>query len=156
RIEIGSRIDIARATRLLGRHVERRSERGVRLRERCASGLRNLADAEVEDLDEVLFTIVIHDEAVRRLHVAVNDPNSVRSLEATQNLDHEVNGSLNGQSRRTITREQVGEIEPIQTLHHEVRRARGQATNVAHRANVLALDRTARTTFVQEALDSAR
>jgi len=50
--DVGPRVHVARAVHLLGRHVERRSQRGARAGE-AEIAVHLLGDAEVDDLDAV-------------------------------------------------------------------------------------------------------
>ena len=70
--EIGPRVDRLRASRLLRAHVEGRPHEGTRLRR---GGLHrfDLRNAEIEDFGDFLV-VVLHEEDVRGLQIAVDDP----------------------------------------------------------------------------------
>ncbi len=78
REHVGPRVDVARAARLLGRHVARRADEHPGLRQIAPQALARDAEVEHARLVEVAAGGEHH---VRRLHVAVHDPARVRVTE---------------------------------------------------------------------------
>ena len=82
-VEIGAPVDVGRRLRLLGRHVERRAEHGAapgeRERRRLGARALDLRDPEVDDLREQRIGVVLHEEDVVRLEIAMDDPGRVRA-----------------------------------------------------------------------------
>ncbi|MGC4079514.1 MAG: hypothetical protein QM702_21230 [Rubrivivax sp.] len=76
------------AFELLRRHEARRAHEEAVLREvlAVAGSLDDLADAEVDDLDDLAPVALRHEEDVRRLEIAVDDPARVRLAEAAGDL----------------------------------------------------------------------
>ena len=110
---------------LLGRHVAERAEhdaglgavrgRQVRLRPGRAVGLRQLGEAEVEDLDPA----VVGHEQVLGLQVPVNDPLLVRRRQPAGDLDRVVGGLAH---RQRAAREPRAQRLAFEELRDDVRR----------------------------------
>jgi hypothetical protein len=111
----------------------------------------HLADAEVDQLDEIGLAVLVDDEAVRRLHVAVDDPGGVRRLQRPQDLKAEVHGARRIEPA-PLAREQLPEVAPVEVLHHEVGRPGRQPADVEHLHHVVAVDLGSRHPFVDEPL----
>jgi hypothetical protein len=62
----------------------------VRVRREVVPGVEDLADAEVEDLGDGLARVVLGDEQVRGLEIAVDDAVRVRLLERLGHADQEL------------------------------------------------------------------
>ena len=139
---------------LLGRHVERGSHDGVRLRHRHAPGgrPRDLRDAEVEHLDGELPVGPTDAEEVRRLEVAVHDAERVRLGDGLARLQHELGGLLHRQ-RAALARARPTRSRPCEVLHDHVRSAVVERAHVDDARHVLALDLHRRARLALEAGD---
>src|SRR6188508_836362 len=115
-LEIRARVDVRGVARLLERDVERRAHRRALLRQlQPIFRLLHLADAEVDDLDEVRLAVVRDHEAVGRLEIAMNDPGLVRDLQAAQKLQDEVHRARRiGEPALALALEQGGQILAVQ------------------------------------------
>ena len=80
RPDVGARIDLRLGAHLLRRHVVRRAEDRARGGLRSVGGLLELRDAEIENAYRRGAFGSRDEEDVRRLHVAMDDPRSVRRL----------------------------------------------------------------------------
>ena len=92
-----------------------------------------------------------HDEQVRRLQIAVHDPERVRLGQRLARLQHEIDGLLERQ--RATQPHPLGEVVTLEELHHHVRRAGIERTDVDHPRDVLARDLDGRARLAREALD---
>jgi hypothetical protein len=111
--------------------------------------LRDLRDAEVEHLDRGRPVGAVGEKEIRGLEVAMNDAERVRLGERLARLEHELERLVDGE--RAALRERVREVEPLEVLHHDVRRTVGQRPHVAHLRDVLALDARCGARFAHEA-----
>jgi len=131
------------ALRLLGREVLRRAHDRARLRHvRCAGA----GDAEVRDLRAVLVV----DDDVLRLEVAVDDTAAVREARGPEDLNREVDGAL-GRERALVVDELL-QRSAGDVLHRDVRRVVPLAA-VVDRHDVLVLQARRGRRLTAEALD---
>ncbi len=117
-------------------------------------GRLQLADAEVEELDEVRVTLLFDHEAVGWLHVAVDDARVMGQLEPAQDLYGEVNAS--GDARQAwvpVALEDGGQVDPFEVFHDQEGRAVRQLVYIEDLDHVLAVDAGSRDGFVDEPLD---
>ena len=122
RIEVRSVVDGLEAARLLGTHVERRTEQ--RARPRGTVIIRShgeLRDPEVEDLDQVGVVVgATREEDVVRLDVAMNDAGRVSAPERLAALDEDLDGLLQRHGAGAVNSRI--EVLPAEKLHGDVRR----------------------------------
>ncbi len=137
RVDVGPVVDAAGLLHLLRRHVERRAHGGGGLGEVVDLVARGLGDAEVEHLDQRRAVGPPGEEEVGGLDVAVDDAVAVRLGERVAALDDVVDRV--GHVEHAL-REEVGEVAPLQELHHHVRRAGVERAHVGDAGDVLALD----------------
>jgi len=88
RIDVRTRIDRL-AERLLGRDIGGRADRDTELRQswvitRQVRTIKELRDSEIEDLGEVGVLILLDEDDILRLHIAVNDAGVVRAHQCAQ------------------------------------------------------------------------
>ena len=114
----------------------------------------DLADAEVDDLHEVGLAVLVDDEDVGRLHVAVDDAGRVGGLQGAEGLQGEMDGA-HGLHAAAEALEELPEVEAVEELHDEVRGAVGQAADVVDLHDVVAVDLRRGDPLVHEALDRA-
>ncbi len=118
RVDVRARVERL-ALGLLGGHVERRAEDHAHLRRRRvvrARGARDrLGEAEVRDL----HAAVPGDEDVGRLHVAVEDADRVRGVEAARGGEDDLGRVLPGE--RAALLHELGGRGPVHELHGDVR-----------------------------------
>ena len=104
---------------LLGAHVFRRAEghAGRGRRELAGIGRVELGDAEVDQLHEVAVPLIVDDEDVRGLDVAVEDASRVSRREALAELPGDEGGPerLDG----PLLVDELGDRSPVQTLHRD-------------------------------------
>ena len=92
RIDVGAVVDVGPTLALLGRHVVGRSHdgAGARLVRREVVGVRQLGQAEVQHLDEVLDAVALDEEDVLWLEIAVDDAVAVGGVEGVRDLRGDV------------------------------------------------------------------
>src|SRR6478752_2391590 len=137
RPDVGARIDLERA-HLLGRHVIRRAD-GVaraRLDRAWAQPWRDagiLRDAEIEHFDDRAFW---RDgaEQILGLQIAMHDAERVRFEQAVASLQHVIDGFLHWQ--RAVFGQHRRQVAAFEPLHHDVRRARVETSDVEHAHDV--------------------
>ena len=121
RIDVAAAVDLVRLPRtLLRRHVRRRAHHhaGLRLAGGIALVVGDAGDAEVDDLDEVLLSLVDDQVDVVGLQVAVHDALAVRGLERLAALHQDRPGDF--QRDGDVLPEQVLHRPALEELHHEV------------------------------------
>ena len=132
REDVGPRVERI-AQRLLGRHVQNRSNRGARIGERCRrlGGLGDRGKAEVEQLR----VAARRDEDVRRLDVAVDDARRMRGVERIGDLHADVD---DGSDRKRSAREPFVQREAAEQFHYEIRASVGFGglADVVNRADI--------------------
>ena len=92
RPDVRATVGVVLALGLLGRHVERRSDRRAAAGDaRTADVVQQLRHAEVEELHEERAVVAHREEDVRGLEVAMDDAGRVCLLEAARHLvtDHD-------------------------------------------------------------------
>jgi hypothetical protein len=143
REHVGARIGVPAAARLLRRHVADGAHDRARAREpRALPG--EPRDPEIEHFDAI--DGAAHEEEVRRLDVAMNDPARVRGAER---LGHVPRDRHRIADRERPAREALAQILAVEPLHHEVRlaalgravRERAHDARVAHGLEQLRLAR---------------
>jgi len=148
-VEVGPRIDAARAADLLGRHVlrgpEQRAGAGPRRQLLVELG-RELGDPEVEDLG-VAFE---GDEDVVGLEVAMHDADRVRRGERREHLAHDLDQAAERHRARLRDR---GERLALDVLHHDERPAVGQLRHVDDADDALVADQIDRAPLGEEPLE---
>jgi hypothetical protein len=150
RPDVGAPVDGLGSGELLWRHVLGRAEDGTRARHRLAGRrLGALRDTEVEDLRLQETVTTLDDEEVGGLEIPMDDAERVSFGDRLARLDHELDGLLDKQ--RAPGAQPVGEITPVEMLHHEVRRTVVEASNIEHARDVLTLDFDGRPRFAFEA-----
>src|SRR5690606_22513938 len=117
--QIGAMIDFALSFGLLGAHIIRGSHRDPGASSRGSEAWRDLGDAKVEHLDELVIAFV-DEENIFGLQVAVNDAGVVCATHGASHLLHDLDQLLGGES--TDTTQPSGEIFPAEQLHHQIRR----------------------------------
>ncbi len=132
-VDVGAMIDRARH-RLLGRHVARRADRGVRFRDRRIAK-QELRDPEVEELHEVGIAVDFDEEHVRGLQIAMHDPVPMRTRERTDDLPNDVSGAMNVEAALEEPRQGLAE----EALHDEERMPIGCPADVMERDDVRVL-----------------
>ena len=121
RPDVAARIELARAASLLGAHVLRRAEEHAALRRFLraeAVEVHGLDDPEVEQLHRLL-SVTLGQENVARLEIAVDEPRRVRAHQAAPDLAQDLGRFVNAQSPDAL--EALGEVLPVEQLHHDVR-----------------------------------
>ena len=113
REDVRGRRHLARAARLLRRHVSDRPEHSA-VRRRVARGLGDARDAEVDELD--LRRLAAQQEDVGRLHVAVDHARRVRRRERLRHAVAERDGV--GEAQLLALRA-LPEILAVEPLHRE-------------------------------------
>jgi hypothetical protein len=151
--DVGARVDVLRAAKLLGRHVHRRAHDGRRGREPCvprpiSAGLGRLGDAEVEHLHETRPVGLRREKEVRRLQVAMDEAEPVRLGDGFHPLEHVVDRLCDRQ--RLALLEEIAEVRPRQVLHHHVRETVFQRADVHHADHVGALEVDRRTGLAEK------
>src|SRR5688572_6827232 len=111
-------VDLANPLGLLGADVERRSEKrtGARVaRDGCAEGIcRGLCYAEIEQLYE-LFVVIVDDEDVRGLQVAMHDARVVRAPDGAADLPDDARRLRRRQLPEAL--QALGERLAVEQLH---------------------------------------
>ena len=117
REDVGARVELLRAARLLGRHVAERAEHdaGVRDRARAEAHAR---DAEVDERGAI--EVAVAEEQVARLDVAMDDPLRVRDGERLGDARDHLHALAH---REAGAREALAERLADDPLHREVRHA---------------------------------
>ena len=124
RPQVAAMIERVEAARLLGAHIARRPEDHVLAgRERRArpERLRRARDAEVEELHEQAPVLVLREEHVRGLEIAVEDLLGVGLAERACHLHHDRGGLREIELAASLD----ARLERLafEQLHHEVREA---------------------------------
>jgi hypothetical protein len=148
-----SLVGLLAALHLLGRHVARRADHGLRPGQLLEPD-RRLRDAEVEDLEQHRTVGLPRDEEVRRLDVAMNDADRVRLCDALARLEHQVDDDRG--RLWPVVPEDLVEVVTLQILHHHERRAVGHGPDVDHARDVLVLQLDRRLRLAQEPRDGRR
>ena len=151
RIKVTSKVDIAWRSCLLGRHVERSSKGRVGAGH-VSAALLDLADAKVDQFDEVGLPLFFDHEAVGGLDVAMDDARGMGGLEPSKRLQREVHRASNLEPWTTISQQNVREVAPGQKLHDKKRRPGRQPPHVIHLDNVVAVDLRGRDPLVDKPL----
>ena len=115
------------------------------------AGLRDLGDAEVEDLDRELAIRPAHAEEVGGLEVPVDDAERVRVRDGLAGLEDEVDRLLDRQEATLL--EPRREVESLEVVHHDVGTAVLQLPHVGHAGHVLSLDLGRRPGLLEKAAD---
>ncbi len=120
------------APRLLGGHERGRPQQRVVGRElaRVVVGIDHLRDAEIEHLHELGVAVLLEDEDVLGLEVAVDHPGVVGLAERPRRLRHHRDRAPRGE--RPLALDQRGEGLAFEELHHVVPEAVGGAAVVEH------------------------
>ena len=138
---------------LLRGHVDRgaddRAVRGELWLRRIV--VQELGDAEVEHLHERRAVWPRSEKEVRRLEIAVDDPERVRLGERVARLDHAIDRVRDVELPALL--DDGAEIAPCQVLHHHVRRAALERPDVGHAGDVLALDADRRLRLAEKPRD---
>lgn len=159
RVEVAAGGRLAGVPGLLGGHVQRSTQARVGLGELLrllARLLGDLADTEVEELDEIRLAIPLDHEGVGGLEIAVDDALAVGDMEAPQDLEHEVDRPGDGEPRRGLALDKLGEIAPLEHLHDEVGEPRREDAHIVDAHDMIGLDPPGGDALVHEALDGAR
>ncbi len=139
RPDVGARVDGCRAVDLLGCHVGGRSHEGTRggaprpRTERLARrklprdgpgvvAVEHVGDAKIDELRHDGPRVAPRKEDVRRVEVAVDDPNLVEAYERAHHRDHQ--SQRIGHVERARPVEERGEVLPAHALFNQVQRAR--------------------------------
>ncbi|MEZ4308281.1 MAG: hypothetical protein R3F14_09580 [Polyangiaceae bacterium] len=88
RPHVGAPVHVTRIPDLLRGHVERRAQHVARRGELLVVRAQHLRDAEVEHLHERRAVRLADEEQVRRLEIAMNDPEAVRLCDGLACLEH--------------------------------------------------------------------
>ncbi len=157
RVEIRAVVHVRVPTRLFGRHVRRRPEHGARPRElggrpRDVAG-HHARDAEVEHLDDLLV-LVVRQEDVVGLEVAVDDAAGVHRGEGAKERDAHPHDLLDGQPVEPL--HTLGEGLARQVLHDEVRATGRILVVVQHVDDAAARHRRRGPRFLVEATQDVR
>jgi len=159
------------AIQVLGRHVCEGPEHlaGARLEPaQVASGARSgalaggvgavrlehLGDAEVEHLDALAAGLVLDEEAIGGLQVAVHDAALVRRRERGTHLQRDLLGA--SPADRPLALEHLGDIGAGEVLHHEEDDPVRGLIDVEHADDVGMGDHAGRPSLPDEALDQSR
>ena len=78
-------------------------------------------------------------------------PSACASASASQACS--TNSTASSRRKRAALREDVGEVAPLEVLHHDVGRAVGERADVDHPGDVLALDARGGARLAHEARD---
>jgi hypothetical protein len=157
RPEIGPVVDRALAAHLLGAHVGGRPEhrpfaREARLRLAPLVDRRvELREAEIEDLGEELALLVVREEQVFGLEVAVDDAGGVRAREAAAGLRG--HRERHAHVDRALVGHPLVERLALEQLEHQERAPVVEAPRVVHVADVGAADGGGGARLAEEALD---
>ena len=156
RPDVGAMVQVLLAARLLGRHVERRSEQQAGVGQTIAgvpfvaARLDRLRDAEVDDLDEV-GVAALDQVDVLGFDVAVEDPLGVRGAERAGDLAGDPQAALDRQRR--LAHRQLGQRLAVEELHHDERAAVVGGAEVRHVDDVLVADGAREARLLQQARD---
>jgi hypothetical protein len=107
----------------------------------------------VEHLDRLAAVGRRVDEEVRRLEVAVHDPDDVRVRHGLERLQHEVGRVGDGEG---TPRDALLEVFSLEQLHHDVGLPFGEGPDVHDAGHMLALQPGDRARLAQEAGDDRR
>ena len=157
RPDVGAVIEVLLAARLLGRHVEGRSEHGAGAREAAALGDGelvglDLGDAEVQQLDDDVAVLALREEEVGRLDVPVHDARLVRLAQPHCRLHDHTQRQLGWHGPQAFQR--LLQVLADEQLHDRVGAAGdGIDPGVQDLRDVLRLDRPAGHGLALEAAD---
>ena len=124
RIHVAPGVDLGGRGDDLGRHVERGTQDGVGVgRARVRPAVQVLDEPKVEDLDEVGLQVPLAQEEIRRLDVAMDEPQLVglpqRATRLGQEMDHAT------RRLRPVDLDEFLQVEPLEVLHRIVEGAVG-------------------------------
>jgi hypothetical protein len=152
RVDVAARVELL-ALRLLGRHELGRPEHHALLREHDAAraklALGHLGETEVEHLREIPAAVLVGEEDVLGLQVAVNDAEAVGLVQGAADLHQDRDGSL--VRERTLLADDLVQVLAVQELHHDVERAVLQLAVQEHLHGVLVRQVAHRPGFAAEA-----
>ena len=154
RIDVAASIDVHGAhARLFRTHVGGRAEKQLGVSEdglvREPQIRRGLGDAEVDHLRH-RHTVVLADENVRGLEVAVDDAFLVRMLDRVTDLDEKLQPFRGGE---VVSITKLGDADAFHQFHHEVRPAGIRRAGVENLGDVRMLHHRQRLTFGLEPRD---
>ena len=155
RVDVGALVDDLGA-RLLGGHEARRSEDDARLGE-VDVVILDAADAEVDHLDARhagLPRLLLQQEDVLRLHVAVNDTFCVRGGEGAANLARDADGERHTEPPHLL--DERTELFPVEELRRDAGRAVARVEDVDHLDDVGVGDAARALRLALEPLDDFR
>ncbi len=135
---------------LLGRHVVRRPGDAVIA---GATGRQHRGDPEIDDLDRVGAAVVIDDDEVLRLHVAVHDVGPMRAVQPLADLAHDADEPRGLHRGALVGRH---EIVAVEQLHREEQPAVGQLAEVVDLDDVARAQARGGTRLVAEHLHHLR
>ena len=146
-------VDLGLTLALLGRHVVRRAHdrAGARLVRDLLLGLRELREAEVEHLDEVLGAASLQEKDVLGLEIAVDDAVLVGRVEGVRDLRADHHGTR--RIEVPLAFEAIGQRLALQVLHDEIELATRRRAEVGDVDDVLVADLVDRLRFLHEARD---
>jgi hypothetical protein len=150
--DVAAPVDVLLAAHLLRAHVLGRAEKLPGFGAVADARRGVLRDAEVEHLDD-LVVVGAREEQVVGLQIAMNDARLVGLAQGLRGLGEDARGLGHGDA--TLTTEALGEVFPVQELHHQVGRAFVHAV-VDHVHDVGALQRRRGLRFALETGPSAR
>jgi hypothetical protein len=151
RVDVGAVIDRLRAADLLRRHERERPEALPHLGERLAAHLlRQLRDAEVEDLHALVPVGAPLQEHVRRLEIAVDDPDLVRVRQPHPHLVDDRVQLVEGDRPRAL--QPIDQRLALEQLEHEDDAVLRVVLDVEHLRDMVAVDRACGARLAAEAL----
>ena len=155
RVDVGAVIDRLRLADLLGRHERERAEALAHLGERLAAHLlRQLRDAEVEDLHADRPVGAALEEDVRRLEIAVDDAGAVGVGEAQPDLLDDRVELVEADRARAL--QAIDERLALEQLEHDDDAVLGVLFDVEDLGHVVRVDRPRGARLAAEAGDRGR
>ncbi len=155
RVDVGARVDLAAVVDLLGRHVLRRPDECALLRELLGAVFvaDDFDDPEIDDFVVVFSVARRHQDDVRRLQVAVDDPLRVRFREAARDRVGDADRLLGRQPAERV--DAAAERLTRQELHRDEEARRLLPLDLAvveHRDDVRVLELREDARLAREAL----
>lgn len=156
RPDVRAEVHVSRAPELFGRHVRRRAQEHVALRERggclVGAGVHHLGDAEVEHLDVHGAVGARDTEEVGWLQIAMHDSESVGFVDALAGLQDDLDGLRDGEGSALLHPSE--QILALEVFHHHVGNARLQRAHVEDAGHVRAFDLRHQLSFPDEATEA--